>query len=123
MRFCTHHTGKDSWFLPFNRGWNEGAGNPPNPEGIKTDYLWRKILSRESLANILENYAQVVGDKRSKDRTQDKAEADLAALPPTRRRARTFAPRRRAGRPASGTSSSIPPAAARATPSPGSPTS
>ena len=62
-RFCTHLKGKSSWFLPFNRGWNDGAGNPPNPAGIKTDYLWRGVLARESLANILENYAQVVASK------------------------------------------------------------
>ena len=59
-RFCTHLVGGDSWFLPFNRGWNDGAGNPPNPDGIKTDYLWREVLARESVTNILENYAQVV---------------------------------------------------------------
>ena len=57
VRFCTHLKGKASWFLPFNRGWNDGAGNPPNPNGIKTDYLWREVLTRESLTNILENYA------------------------------------------------------------------
>ena len=62
-RFCTHLQGKASWFLPFNRGWNDGAGNPPNPAGIKTDYLWRGVLARESLTNILENYAQVVASK------------------------------------------------------------
>ena len=27
------------WFLPFNQGWNDGAGNPPNPNGLKTDYM------------------------------------------------------------------------------------
>ena len=43
VRFCTHLKGKASWFLPFNRGWNDGAGNPPNPSGIKTDYLWRDV--------------------------------------------------------------------------------
>ena len=58
LRFCTHLKGKTSWFLPFNRGWNDGAGNPPNPRGIKTDYLWREVLTRESLTDILENYAQ-----------------------------------------------------------------
>ena len=63
VRFCTHLKGKASWFLPFNRGWNDGAGNPPNPHGLKTDYLWREVLSRESLTNILENYAQVVVTK------------------------------------------------------------
>ena len=64
--FCTHLKGKGSWFLPFNRGWNDGAGNPSNPAGIKTEYLWRDVLVRESLANILENYAQVVGTKDDK---------------------------------------------------------
>ena len=59
-RFCTHLVGSDSWFLPFNRGWNDGAGNPPNPDGIKTEYLWREVLARESVTEILESYAQVV---------------------------------------------------------------
>jgi len=64
--FCTHLQGKSSWFLPFNKGWKDGAGNPPNPHGLKTDYLWREILTRESLTNILENYAQLVVEKDSK---------------------------------------------------------
>lgn len=63
VRFCTHLKGKDSWFLPFNKGWNDGAGNPPNPSGLKTDYLWREILTREGLTDIIENYAQVVEEK------------------------------------------------------------
>ena len=66
VHFCTHLKGKASWFLPFNRGWNDGAGNPPNPNGLKTDYLWREVLTRESLTNILENYAQVVETKDEK---------------------------------------------------------
>ncbi len=66
VRFCTHLKGKASWFLPFNRGWKDGAGNPPNPSGIKTDYLWRDVLTRASLTNILENYAQVVVAKDEK---------------------------------------------------------
>ena len=66
VRFCTHLKGKASWFLPFNRGWNDGAGNPPNPDGVKSDYLWREVLTRESLTNILENYAQVVETKDEK---------------------------------------------------------
>ena len=66
VRFCTHLQGKSSWFLPFSRGWNDGAGNPPNPNGLKTDYLWREVLTRQSLTNILENYAQVVESKDEK---------------------------------------------------------
>jgi type I restriction enzyme R subunit len=66
VRFCTHLKGKASWFLPFNLGWNDGAGNPPNPNGLKTDYLWTQVLTRDSLTNILENYAQVVEAKDEK---------------------------------------------------------
>jgi type I restriction enzyme R subunit len=63
VRMCTHLKGKSSWFLPFNLGWNDGAGNPPNPDGIKTDYLWKQILTRRGLTDILENYAQVIETK------------------------------------------------------------
>lgn len=63
VRFCTHLTGKTSWFLPFNQGWNSGAGNPPNPNGLRTDYLWKQVLAKESLANIIENYAQVIEEE------------------------------------------------------------
>lgn len=45
VRMCTELRGKASWFLPFNRGWNDGAGNPPNPDGLKTAYLWEEILT------------------------------------------------------------------------------
>jgi len=74
VRFCTHLKGKASWFLPFNRGWNDGAGNPPNWQGLKTDYLWREVLTRESLTNILENYAQVVESKAEKKGRQKRAQ-------------------------------------------------
>ena len=63
VRFCTHLRGKESWFLPFNRGWNGGAGNPPNPNGLKTDYLWRRILTRDRLTEVIENYAQLLETK------------------------------------------------------------
>lgn len=63
VMFCTRLSGKDSWFLPFNKGCNDGAGNPPNPDGIMTDYLWKDILSKEKLSRIIENYAQVVEEE------------------------------------------------------------
>ena len=66
VRFCTKLAGKGSWFLPFNQGWNDGAGNPPNPEGLKTAYFWKRILTREGLTDILENYAQIVERKDEK---------------------------------------------------------
>lgn len=66
VRMCTHLKGKASWFLPLNQGWNDGAGNPPNPDGLKTDYLWKRILTPQGLTDILENYAQVVERKDEK---------------------------------------------------------
>ncbi len=66
VRFCTQLKGKASWFLPFDQGWNDGAGNPPNPNGLKTDYLWKRILTREGLTDILENYAQVVEERNQR---------------------------------------------------------
>ena len=66
VRMCAELCGKGSWFLPFNKGWNDGAGNPPNPGGLKTDYLWREVLTPVSLTNILENYAQIIEEKNPK---------------------------------------------------------
>ena len=58
--FTTKLEGKASWFLPFNQGVNDGAGNPVNPNGLKTAYLWKSILTRDGLTDIIENYAQVI---------------------------------------------------------------
>lgn len=71
VKFCTKLDGKASWFLPFDKGYNDGAGNPPNPSGIMTDYLWKEILEKYMLAHIIENYAQVVEkvDQETKKKT------------------------------------------------------
>ncbi|HDH27800.1 MAG TPA: type I restriction endonuclease subunit R [Euryarchaeota archaeon] len=66
VRMCTHLKGKGSWFLPLNQGWNDGAGNPPNPDGLKTDYLWKRILIPYGITDIIENYAQIVEVKNEK---------------------------------------------------------
>lgn len=66
VRFCTELKGSDSWFLPFNKGHNGGPGNPPNPNGLKTAYLWEEVLTREGLTEIIENYAQIVEEKDDK---------------------------------------------------------
>ena len=60
IKFCTKLAGKDSWFLPFDKGYKDGAGNPPNPNGMMTDYLWKDILTKAKLTRIIENYAQVI---------------------------------------------------------------
>ena len=66
VHFCTHLQGQDSEFLPFNRGTTSGgAGNPPNPVGLATAYLWEQILTPASLTDILENFGQVI-EKRNR---------------------------------------------------------
>ena len=62
---CTHLKGENSYFLPFNKGYNNGAGNPPKL-GIKTDYLWKNILTKENLTNIIQNYVQLIEEENEK---------------------------------------------------------
>ncbi|NLY03619.1 MAG: type I restriction endonuclease subunit R [Campylobacter sp.] len=51
-----------TFFLPFNKGNNFGAGNPINPNGHKTAYLWEEIFSKNSIANIIEHFVRLDGD-------------------------------------------------------------
>ena len=67
VQMCTELKEKASWFLPFNKGYNDGAGNPPNPSGLRTDYLWKEVLRPDSLTNIIENYAQIVELKNERN--------------------------------------------------------
>lgn len=57
----THLKGKDTYFLPFNQGSNGagevgGAGNPENPYGYATSYLWERVLTKDVLMDILQKY-------------------------------------------------------------------
>lgn len=60
---CTHLKGGKSYFLPFNKGYKNGAGNPPNG-GIKTDYLWKEILTKISLTDIIQNFCQLISEEK-----------------------------------------------------------
>ena len=64
---CSELKKKDSNFIPFNKGLNDGkaippfgAGNPINPNGLKTHYLWEQVLSKDSLSNIIDKFAKVI---------------------------------------------------------------
>jgi type I restriction enzyme R subunit len=48
--------GKDTYFLPFNLGFEQGAGNPPEDGDVRTSYLWKKVLTRDSLMDILARF-------------------------------------------------------------------
>lgn len=61
----TKLNGKDTYFLPFNLGQREplfGKGNPPNPLGHKTSYLWEEIFTRNSVANIIQHFVRFDGE-------------------------------------------------------------
>ncbi|MGD9159380.1 MAG: type I restriction endonuclease [Desulfobacteraceae bacterium] len=52
----TRLSGKNTRFLPFNMGCGGGAGNPENPGGYKTAYLWEAVLERHSFLDILARF-------------------------------------------------------------------
>lgn len=60
----TNLRGDKTYFIPFNKGYNNGSGNPPNPSGIKTDYLWKEILAKDNLTRIIQNYVQLVEEEK-----------------------------------------------------------
>ena len=57
--FTTRLAGKKTAFMPFNKGLpdGQGAGNPDNPNGFKTSYLWERVLTKATIADIIQNYA------------------------------------------------------------------
>ncbi len=58
--------GKKTLFLPFNKGDNFGAGNPVNPNGHKTAYIWEEIFSKSSLADIIGHFIRLDGKEKDK---------------------------------------------------------
>lgn len=69
IAMTTKLAGKDTFFLPFNQGSNGagevgGAGNPENPSGYTTSYLWEKVLNKDMLMNILEKFFQRVEEDK-----------------------------------------------------------
>ena len=55
--------GEKTYFIPFNRGYDNGAGNPPT-DGVKTEYLWREILTKDSLTDIIQNFAKLITEEK-----------------------------------------------------------
>ena len=77
VQMTTKLAGKDTVFLPFNRGNNHHAGNPPNPHGSPTAYLWQQILQRDTWLDILGRFLHLqvtdtvdpVSDKKIRTQT------------------------------------------------------
>lgn len=64
----TQLKGSDTYFLPFNKGMGEGidqgAGNPQNNQGPETEYLWRDLLKKESILQLIERFIFLTPDKK-----------------------------------------------------------
>lgn len=57
VQMTTDLRGEDTVFLPFNRGSeDDGAGNPENPGGSRTSYMWERIWNRDAWLDILGNF-------------------------------------------------------------------
>ena len=63
VSMTTKLAGKSTFFLPFNKGDGYGKGNPINPVGHKTAYLWEEVLEKRSLTNIIEHFAKMVEEE------------------------------------------------------------
>jgi type I restriction enzyme R subunit len=65
IRMATRLSGNATVFLPFNKGRDGGAGNPENPGGYKTAYLWEAVLKRESFLDILARFIHVLVEEKT----------------------------------------------------------
>lgn len=66
---CTRLAGTSTYFLPFNRGFEGGAGNPPDQSGrnYKTAYLWEEVLQRDSLLDLLARFLHLNVEEKNTD--------------------------------------------------------
>ena len=69
VHMTTRLAGEPTHFLPFNRGNNGGAGNPPDPEGrnYRTAYLWEEVLQRDSLMDLLARFLHLQVEEKMTD--------------------------------------------------------
>jgi type I restriction enzyme, R subunit len=65
----TRLAGNATYFLPFNKGWDGGAGNPPDPKGrtYRTAYLWEEVLQRDSLLDMMARFIHLQVEKKISD--------------------------------------------------------
>ncbi len=67
VSMTTRLTGKETSFLPFNKGREGGKGNPDNPDsGWKTAYLWEEVWERHSLLDILARFVHLAIEEKFK---------------------------------------------------------
>lgn len=81
VQMTTKLAGKDTVFLPFNRGDHGHAGNPPNPHGSKTSYLWQQILARDTWLDILGRFMHLQIDESIDPATGKKVRKQTMLFP------------------------------------------
>ncbi len=59
VAMTTRLAGTNTRFLPFNRGHDMGAGNPPNPDGHRSSYLWERVWTRDAWLDLLNRFVHV----------------------------------------------------------------
>ena len=70
ITFTTKIDGKNTRFMPFNKGTEAGgSGNPVNPSGTMTDYLWKEFLKKETLTSLIRDFVYVSVDKVKRTET------------------------------------------------------
>ncbi len=68
----TRVDGESTFFLPFNKGNHHGKGNPPNPSGIRTAYLWEEIFSKHSLATLIQHFIRLAKVEKTDNKKDNK---------------------------------------------------
>jgi type I restriction enzyme R subunit len=74
VAMTTRLNGQETAFLPFNLGHNLGRGNPPNPSGHKTSYLWERVWARDAWLDILQRFIHVERPLKGSVRARSAAE-------------------------------------------------
>lgn len=64
----TQLKGQETYFLPFNMGKGQGidmgSGNPHNPDGVDTEYLWLDVMTKDSILQLIESFIFFEIDKK-----------------------------------------------------------
>jgi len=74
VAMTTKLAGQQTAFLPFNLGHDGGAGNPPNPNGHRTSYLWERVWARDAWMDLLARFIHVVRPDKGSPASKKAAE-------------------------------------------------
>jgi type I restriction enzyme, R subunit len=79
VSMTTKLAGEQTRFMPFNLGHNYGAGNPPNPHGHRTSYLWERVWIRDAWMDLLARFIHV--ERPDKGSSAAKKAAEVIIFP------------------------------------------